>query len=324
MSFDVFRTDDASFALREEELLRAHALVGQRKIDVEEFCASNPGEFAATIKFGRGVGQSNTLGAEYVASAEDREGLEVEGANSAAEFPRVAHSVVLNPGLIASVKGAAYGNKRIGNLTIPCGVCLIVGPGGAGKTPLAHRLAAYGVDEYAAVRIGEPLSGYSQSEQATAVAIATAMVAHSDVVIDSIKDLLASGSNLMKSGLSRSVLTTISDWSAMANDLGCTLYIPVNPSSDDPEVYSLLVEAAKSNATTTIYHVGGDAWVMSSRTGEGLPRLDNVAINFHDGEIVVDGVKTKKLRKGKTDDAFVTHAAVTSRDAVRRILSPSS
>lgn len=324
MSFDVFRTDDASFDQREEELLKAHSQIGQRKTDVQEFCASHPGEFAITIKFGRGVGQSNTLGAEYVASAEDQEELEQEGANSAAEFPRVAHSVVLNPGLVAPIKGAAYGNKRIGDFTIPCGVCLIIGPGGVGKTPLAHRLAAYGVEEYAAVRIGEPLSGYSQSEQATAVAIATAMVAHSDVVIDSIKDLLASGSNLMKSGLSRSVLTTISDWSALANDLGCTLYIPVNPSSDDPEVYSLLVEAAKSNATATIHHVNGDAWTMSGRTGEGLPRFDNVAISFRDGEITVDGVKVKRSRREKTNDAFVTRAAVASRDAVRRILSPNS
>lgn len=324
MSFDVFNTDEASFARREEQLLQAHTQTGQRKLAVEEFCSSNPGEFAATIKFGRGIGQSNTLGAEYVASATDKEELDEEGANAAAEFPRVAQSVVLNPALVAPIKGAAYGNKRIGNFTIPCGVCLIIGPGGVGKTPLAHRLAAYGVEEYAAVRIGEPLSGYSQSEHATAVSIATAMVAHSDVVVDSIKDLLASGSNLMKSGLSRSVLTTISDWSAMANDLGCTLYIPVNPSSDDPEVYSLLVEAAKSNATITLYHVAGDNWTMSGRTGEGLPRFDNVSVNFRDGEITVDGVKIKKNRNEKADDAFITHASVASRDAVRRILNPNS
>lgn len=323
MPFDIFGSNTASRQARETELLQAYEQIGRRKIEVEEFCASNPGEFAATIKFGRGVGQSNTLGAEYVPSSTEKEEVDEEGANDAAEFARVAHGVVLNSGLIAPVKGAAYGNKMIGNLTMPCGVCLIIGKGGTGKTPLAHHLAGLGVEEYAAVRIGEPLSGYCQSEHETALSIATAMVVHRDVVIDSIKDLLASGSNLMKSGLSRSVLTTISDWSAMANDLGCTLYIPVNPSSDDDDVYNMLIEASKSNATVTIAHRGGDKWEVSGRSGEGLPRFGGVDLTFKSNELTIDGVKAKRARAENLEGDFAVQSVVRSGDAIRRIIKPN-
>lgn len=324
MSYSVFKSDKASRAARESELLAAHEQLGMRRAEVERICAENPGQFALTIKFGRGVGQSSTLGREYVASEQEETDLNEEGSDLAAAFPRVAHTTVIDQALVAPIMGAAYGNKRLGNLVMPCGVCLIVGKGGTGKTPLAHALAGMGVDEYAAVRIGEPLSGYCQSEKETALSIAMAMVTHSNVVIDSIKDLLATGSNLMKSGLSRSVLTTISDWSALANDMGCTLYIPINPSSDDEEVYALLVEAARSNATVTISHESGDNWNVSGRTGEGLPRFENVKLAFKNNEITVDGLKTRRRTEDVEDRSFSASSSVASRDAVRRIIGQSN
>lgn len=320
MPFDLFKSDPLSREQREQELINAHEALGARREEVRQVFETNPNEFAVTIKFGRGVGQSDMSGRKYTPSQTDQATVEDESADSAALFPRVAHTTIINEKLVAPIKGAAYGNKRIGNLTIPCGVCLIVGKGGAGKTPLAHYLAGYGVEDYAAVRIGEPLSGYSQSEEEAALSIATAMVSSRNVVVDSIKDLLASGSNLMKSGLSRSVLTTISDWSALANDLGCTLYIPINPSSDDDEVYSLLVEAARSNATVTVSHTGGNGWEVSGRTGEGLPRFSSVKLIFENDGVIVDGIKAKRAAKDKIEGGFEARSTVASREAIQRII----
>jgi len=88
----------------------------------------------------------------------------------------------------------------------------------------------------------------------------------------------------MKSGLSRDALKTISAWSALAVDLGCTLYIPVNPSTRDKEVQDMLAEISRSNATMTIDHRVSDQWSYSIRRGEGLRRLEGeMNVQWKDG-----------------------------------------
>lgn len=178
----------------------------------------------------------------------------------------------VHPLISSCLRGAAPANKKIGNVVIPCGVCLIVAGGGAGKSPLAHALASHGVDSYSVVRAGEPLSGYSSSSESIAFSLAKAVLESSDIVLDSIKDLLAGGGSAMKSGLSRDALVSISGWAALAAEAGCTIYVPVNPSTPDKEVLALLVEAAKSNATMEISSTGAGMWAYSCRQGESLPR----------------------------------------------------
>jgi len=173
---------------------------------------------------------------------------------------------------VEEIAGAAPLNKAVGALRIPCGVCLIVGSGGSGKTPLAHELAAASVDSYAVVRIGEPLSGYASTQAEAALAIAQAMVESSDIVVDSIKDLLSGGGNAMKSGISREALVVLSAWAAAACRAGVTLYVPVNASTNDKEALDTLAEAARSNATMTIISSGVNMWEFMSRRGEGLKR----------------------------------------------------
>jgi hypothetical protein len=188
------------------------------------------------------------------------------------KVPRAQVSIAEENGLV----GSAPLNKVVNGFEVPCGVCLIIAGGGAGKTPLAWGLAAAGRDDnepFAVCRIGEPLAGYVSDDGDAASLIIESMLMSSDVVVDSIKDLLSSAKGAaMKSGLSRDALSVLSSWSELACAMGSTLYVPVNPSTPDQEVLDMLAEAARSNATCTIISSGKDSWEYFSRTGEGLNR----------------------------------------------------
>lgn len=202
------------------------------------------------------------------------------------------------------IVGSAPLNKVVGGVDIPCGVCLIIAGGGAGKTPLAWGLAAAGRDDdtpFAVCRIGEPLAGYVSDDADAAALIVEAMMLSSDVVVDSIKDLLSSAKGAaMKSGLSRDALSVLSSWSELACAMGTTLYVPVNPSTPDQEVLDMLAEAARSNATCTIVSTGKDSWEYFSRTGEGLNRRNGKFGVRYDGEgwATVAGAGHNVVRSG--------------------------
>jgi hypothetical protein len=207
----------------------------------------------------------------------------------------------------AVVSGAAPTNKMIGDVRIPAGLCLLVGGAAAGKTPLAHALAGFGDRDYHVVRYGEPLSGYITNEDDAAFHVAKALLSKHDVVLDSVKDVLSlMGGAAMKSGLSREVLPLFSRWATIAADIGVTLYVPVNPSSPDDEVISLLVEATKSNATMTIYSDGGDKWSFVARRGEGLQRESGALT----ARYLPDG--TVEIRNGATSALSTKEYSSTS------------
>lgn len=239
--------------------------------------------YALVVSYGKGSQQVNGLGEPYVGTV-DQHG---EAVADGKEPPiRVLHDdpAGMDAGISTAlqkivVPGSAPMNKAIGTIHVPCGICVIVAKGGAGKTPLAHHLAQSGVDTYGVVRVGEPFAGYTTNRNTVARDLAKAMVLHSDVVLDSIKDLLAEGGNLMKGGIARAALTDLSAWATQAAAIGSTIYIPLNPSGDG-ELVELMTEVAKSNATMTISHQGpstsgnGSVWAYSSRTGEGLARVE--------------------------------------------------
>lgn len=164
--------------------------------------------------------------------------------------------------------GSLPDNFKVGNLSIRAGVCAIVGGGGVGKTPLAHALAAH-ADNYAVVRFSEPFAGYTTSQRECAFQLADALLTHRAVVFDSVKDILAGGGSAMKSGLSRDALTTLSSWSIAAANCGATLFVPVNPSTSDPETIQILIEALRSNVSAVLYSVSPGSWEYSCRTREG-------------------------------------------------------
>lgn len=242
------------------ELLAVSRKPGEQRAQFIRLIESNAEkELAAlTVRYGDACVSINTRGEVVLNGKSD----------APAKNPPGVH-----PHFSSGLRGAAPANKKIGDVTIPCGVCLIVAGGGAGKSPLAHALASHGVTNYSVVRAGEPLSGYSSSSESIAFSLAKAVLDSSDVVLDSIKDLLSGGGSAMKSGLSRDALISISGWAALAAEAGCTIYVPVNPSTPDKDVLELLVEAAKSNATMAISAMSPERWAFSARQGESLQRV---------------------------------------------------
>lgn len=230
---------------------------------------------------------------------------------------------------LLTMTGAAPLNKTVNGFDIPCGVCLIVGGGGVGKTPLAWSLASSPHDRderpdlhsFGVSRIGEPLAGYTSDDVQTVASIMQNMLSCSDVVIDSIKDLLSSARGAaMKSGLSRDALSVLSSWSSLACVMGVTLYVPVNPSTAEPEVVEVLAEAARSNATCTIVARSEGVWDYFARTGEGLPRKAGQLVTSFDP----DGWMTVNMRNFTAPKATVQRkedlVANVSPDALSRAM----
>lgn len=295
-------------AATETGVRRSAFLAAVRKLPADE-----P---AITVTYGKTSVSINKDGEPLFAPG-DKGGL--------ALFPAGVHPLAKS-----DLPGSAPGNKMVDKILVPSGACAVVAGGGKGKTPLAHALASAGVSAYSVVRVGEPLAGYASSHESIAFSIAIAILDSSDVVLDSIKDLLAGGGAAMKSGLSREALTSLSSWASTACDAGCTLYIPVNPSTPDPEVTALLVEAGKSNATMLVTPTDGHAWEYFNRKGEGLPRTSgrfNLFFSKDGAAEIKNGTHNSEKMVTEAEITRVVATALsreTVSNAVRRALTFSS
>lgn len=170
-------------------------------------------------------------------------------------------------------RGCATTNKVLDNgVRIPAGVLLIIGGASKSKTPMAHLLASSSCEEYAMVPFGEPLSGYQISAEEAGEALARALAAESDILVDSVKDLLASAKGgAMKAGVARGAFPMLSSLSTLAADVGATIYAPINPSSEDDELMKAIESAAASNVISVVVATPA-GWACSMRRGEGLMR----------------------------------------------------
>lgn len=228
--------------------------------------------------------------------------------------------------------GSAPTNKMIGDTRIPCGVVLVVGGASTAKTPMVHALAEASVEEYCVVRYGEPLSGYITDPRDAALALGHAMMHYSDIVFDSVKDLLAfAPGGAMSSGLSRGALPVLSDLSALAATAGCTIYVPLNPSTPAADIVEMVVEAAKSNVSmvlvteTVVVESGEASWLGLSRMGEGLQREVSRLKTWFDSDSVlqIGHVKGKSARPRASTNSTVTTAASLGNNEVDALLRRS-
>lgn len=222
----------------------------------------------------------------------------------------------------SGLRGAAYLNYRIGQLYIPSGLILIMGKGSVGKTPLAHALAFSGEDgtmEYDTIPVGEPLAGYGASDAVTAGRIATSMVTSRAIVLDSAKDLLnVSGGAASKEGLSRTAFTAISRWSAIACDLGVSVFVPANASSSSDEIAKIIEEVAISNATMAVLPEG-DGWRYVTRRGEGLNRRSGrFGVKFVNDAPVITNVSAASLIDERSAESVISAGTATWTRAMRR------
>lgn len=262
----------------------------QREKALAVMGAMPKGEFAYSVSFGKSV--VRITGDGQVMPAPKRAGVAKESEEAVVgiseptlSFEEAATLTGVSEKIEAvTVAGSAPANKVGPHGMIRAGLVLLVAPGGVGKTPLAHMLAQHGVESYAVVRAGEPLAGYTSNRDRIAKSLGLAMYHSSDVVLDSIKDLLSSsGGGAMKGGISREALLDLSSWATTAANLGVTIYVPLNPSSKD--LIEAMTEVANSNATTVFSNDGktGAEWDWSSRTGEGMPR-ESGKLMFAEGD----------------------------------------
>lgn len=188
--------------------------------------------------------------------------------------------------------GSLADNFVAAGVQFKAGLCAIVGGGGVGKTPLAHTLAG-AAPSYSVIRFGEPFAGYTTDSDECAFQLVDAMYHHRAVVFDSVKDILAGGGSAMKSGLSRDALVALSSWSIAAANCGCTLFVPVNPSTTDPETLEILVEALKSNVSAVIHSRGREDWEYSCRTREGGNRTSGrLSATWRNGRLTLSTVRS--------------------------------
>lgn len=193
-----------------------------------------------------------------------------------------------------TIAGSVPTNKMVGNVRIGAGVVLIVGKASTAKTPFAHALASYGGGDYAVIRYGEPLAGYCLDLDEVSRDIGLAMLHHKDIVLDSIKDVLAfAAGGAMSSGIQRGAFPILSDLSALAAERGCTIYVPLNPSNPDEKTVEMLVEAARSNVASVVFGEPGAApgsgkWTFFTRRGEGLIRdTAQLGSSFDEGSLLM-------------------------------------
>lgn len=200
---------------------------------------------------------------------------ELEGA----ELPAVAHLDDYDNLLLPVAEGVPHGAVPMNfhsskhDVHISCGTCVIAAPGNVGKSPLAQSLASSDPagGRFAMIRAGEAIAGYTNSHRRLAHDLAHGIYNCENIVLDSIKDLLAdAGGNATSGGISRAALTSISDWGALAAMAGCTIYIPLNPSGG-ANLNDMVAEIARSNASMAIWHENA-RWHWLARRGEGLQR----------------------------------------------------
>lgn len=188
----------------------------------------------------------------------------------------------LTPGCVpcvAEVDGVRYG----------AGLTIVAGRGDVGKTPFVHAYGSLlaGGNDYAVIRFGEPLSGYTTDFDSFVSDLAEAMITHSVIVIDSLKDVIASvGGNATTGGLSRGAFQLLSDLGSIAATRGCALVASINPTSNDDRIIELVNEAARSNATSLVVNKSDSVWDVVTRTGEGLLRVTHQLFSAYEDNVM--------------------------------------
>lgn len=301
MSYEKIVVGETAARVKELERLSSAEYAGKHRDVAVKALAGLKSKHAFTVPYGRGVCEFSGEGV-----------LTREPATSEAEEKAVYGRFYIAPQLSdLLLAGAAPLNKIVDGMVVPFGVCAIVGGTGVGKTPLAHALAAAGVDSYCVVRAGEPFAGYDLAQKTIAREIGLAALTSKDVVVDSIKDLLSGGGSLMKGGISRDALIELSAWSILGATIGVTFYVPINPSDNSKELVEMVATSALASSTMMIANTG-NGWTYSARRGEGMQRVDgkhNFAAAYPE-----DDVPQMRVAVGSDTDISSTLAGVIHRN----------
>lgn len=248
--------------------------------ELVEYVAPDPEE-VLRVRFGRAMAVVFDDGSRKIhARIKDAEtALTSTDAAQAYIFDEFAIDVSNDP----SILGTAFDN---GNLRVPVGVGVVMGPANVGKTPVLKWLVGESNKQHPGsaklIRYGEPLPGYITRET-EAVSLLVGYLLDSNVkviAIDSIKDLLGTmGGSLMARGIPREMFVMLSQWGSVAASLGKLIVVPLNISTDNADALAEVESGVLSNATfaavASTVTGSGFKFDVTSRIGEGKRRSNS-------------------------------------------------
>lgn len=317
--------------MENEELIdvASSELPGTEEVETEvvEYVAPEPTE-VLRVRFGRAMAVVFDNGARTIHAR-------IKDAETALSNNEEAHDYIFDEYGIdvatdPAILGVAFDN---GNLSIPVGVGVVMGPANVGKTPVLKWLVSESNknDPGSAklIRFGEPLPGYITREtEAVSLLLGHLLDVNVKVIaIDSIKDLLGTmGGSLMARGIPREMFVMLSQWGSVAASLGKLIIVPLNISTDNSDALAEVESGVLSNATfaavATQASGSGFKFDVTARIGEGKRRTTSVlSLSFDSDGVprITNGGSTKQNHTAVAGDS--TTQITLSRYALGRALT---
>lgn len=321
--------------MESEELIdvASSALSGTEEVETEvvEYVAPEPAE-VLRVRFGRAMAVVFDNGTRTIhARIKD---AETALSNNEESHDHIFDEYGINVATDPANLGIAFNN---GNLSIPVGVGVVMGPANVGKTPVLKWLVSESnkanPGSAKLIRFGEPLPGYITREtEAVSLLLGHLLDVNVKVIaIDSIKDLLGTmGGSLMARGIPREMFVMLSQWGSVAASLGKLIIVPLNISTDNSDALAEVESGVLSNATfaavATQASGSGFKFDVTARIGEGKRRTTSVLNLSFDSEGVpqiTNGSSTKQSHTAVAEDSAtqITLSRYALGRALTRVLS---
>lgn len=201
--------------------------------------------------------------------------------------------------------------SELGDLPLVKGLVAIVGGHGSGKTPFLRDTLYPALPESQAeyITFGEPWYNYGTRGSRAAERIMTRMIVGNKVVlIDSLKNVMDRTSGpLAKEGINRPFFTMLSDWSAVAMRMNCTIVVVVNLLSDTPAVLAENLNRLNSSTNMVILAEGNGSFSYKIRDHEGAKRITGT---FHSDENRFSHAGSKTGPKAFSDSEYATRLRI--------------
>lgn len=222
----------------------------------------------------------------------------------------ISHEYALDITNDPSTLETAFDN---GDLRVPVGIGVIMGPANVGKTPVLKWMVSQSNKQHPGsarlIRYGEPLPGYITRET-EAVSLLVDYLLDREVkviAIDSIKDLLGTmGGSLMARGIPREMFVMLSQWGSVAASLGKVIIVPLNISTDNADALAEVESGVLSNATfaaiASAVTGSGFKFDVTARQGEGKRRANSTMSLVFDANGVPSIINSQsgQLQSGST------------------------
>lgn len=191
------------------------------------------------------------------------------------------------------------------------GVIAVVGGHGSGKTPFLRDTLypAIPEDEARYFTFGEPWYNYGTRGSRLAESVMREMsIGNKVILIDSLKNVMDRTSGpLAKEGINRPFFSMLSDWSATAMRMNCTIIVVVNLLSDTPTVLAENLNRLNSSTNMVILAEGGGQFSYKVRDHDASTRITGT---FYSDENTFKHGGAKRGSRAFSDSEYSTRLRV--------------